>query len=174
VGAHPTGEDRTCAARCMGRRYGARLAVVAADGAEISLRIRKQGLGDCDDEENCVLFGMENTFPGPLVEKINSMEVDGITAEFVEVGGVAMAKPSGYAVIVDRISHDVPFYRSFLKNAVLTGTQVINNPFWWSADDKFFNYALAEKIGVAAPRTVLIPHKYYPPMTTEKSFRNLQ
>ena len=50
-----------------------------------------------------------------------------------------------YAVIVDRISHDVPFYRSYLKNAVLTGTQVINNPFWWSADDKFFNYALAEK-----------------------------
>ena len=121
-----------------------------------------------------VLFGMENTFPGALVEKINSMEVDGITAEFVEVGGVEMAKPCGYAVIVDRISHDVPFYRSFLKNAVLTGTQVINNPFWWSADDKFFNYALAEKIGVAAPRTVLIPHKYYPPMTTEKSFRNLQ
>ena len=121
-----------------------------------------------------VLFGMENTFPGALVEKINSMELDGITAEFVHVGGVEMAKPCPYAVIVDRISHDVPFYRSYLKNAVLTGTQVINNPFWWSADDKFFNYALAEKIGVAAPRTVLLPHKFYPPMTDAKSFRNLE
>ena len=106
-----------------------------------------------------VLFGMENTFPGALVDKINAMEIAGIQAEFVHVGGVSMAEPSGYAVIVDRISHDIPFYRSFLKNAVLTGTQVINNPFWWSADDKFFNYALATKLGVAIPNTVLLPHK---------------
>ena len=88
-----------------------------------------------------VLFGMENTFPGALVERINSMAIDGISAEFVQVGGVVMAEPCPYAVIVDRISHDMPFYRAYLKNAVLTGTQVINNPFWWSADDKFFNYA---------------------------------
>jgi glutathione synthase/RimK-type ligase-like ATP-grasp enzyme len=121
-----------------------------------------------------VLFGQENTFPGALVAKINSMEIDGISAEFVEVGGVEMAKPCPYAVIVDRISHDVPFYRSYLKNAALTGTVVINNPFWWSADDKFFNYALAEKLGVAVPRTVLLPSKMYPPMTNTASFRNLE
>jgi hypothetical protein len=121
-----------------------------------------------------VLFGMENTFPGALVERINSMELDGIRAEFVEVGGVVMAEPCPYAVIVDRISHDMPFYRAYLKNAVLTGTQVINNPFWWSADDKFFNYALAEKLGVAVPRTVLLPHKEFPPDIGIKSVRNLQ
>ncbi|MGI4828321.1 MAG: ATP-grasp domain-containing protein [Janthinobacterium lividum] len=121
-----------------------------------------------------VLFGMENTFPGALVERINALEIDGIRAEFVQVGGVVMAEPCPYAVIVDRISHDVPFYRSYLKNAVLTGTQVINNPFWWSADDKFFNYALASKIGVAAPRTVLLPHKLYPPQINQQSLRNLQ
>lgn len=121
-----------------------------------------------------VLFGMENTFPSALVDKINSMEIDGIRAEFVELGGVRMAESSGYSVIVDRISHDVPFYRAYLKNAVLTGTQVINNPFWWSADDKFFNYALASKLGVAVPRTVLLPHKQYPPQTTSRSLRNLE
>jgi hypothetical protein len=121
-----------------------------------------------------VLFGMENTFPGALVDKINSMELEGIRAEFVHVGGVQMAAPSGYAVIVDRISHDVPFYRSYLKNAMLTGTQVINNPFWWSADDKFFNYALATKLGVAVPRTVLLPHKCFPPQINARSLRNLQ
>jgi len=121
-----------------------------------------------------VLFGMENTFPGALVDRINAMEIDGIQAEFVHVGGVRMAEPSGYAVIVDRISHDMPFYRSFLKNAVLTGTQVINNPFWWSADDKFFNFALATKQGVAIPKTVLLPHKKFPPQITERSLRNLQ
>ncbi len=121
-----------------------------------------------------VLFGMENTFPGALVDKINSMEIEGIQAEFVHVGGVRMAKPSGYAVIVDRISHDMPFYRAYLKNAALTGTQIINNPFWWSADDKFFNYALASKLGVAVPRTVLLPHKQFPPEITVRSVRNLE
>ena len=121
-----------------------------------------------------VLFGMENTFPGALVERINSYGLDGISAEFVKVGAVEMNKPSGYAVIVDRISHDMPFYRAFLKNAALTGTKVINNPFWWSADDKFFNYALADKLGVAVPKTVILPHKMFPPDINEQSVRNLE
>jgi hypothetical protein len=121
-----------------------------------------------------VLFGMENTFPGALVERINSMQIDGLSAEFVRLGGVEMAAPSGYTVIVDRISHDMPFYRAFLKNAVLTGTQVINNPFWWSADDKFFNYSLASRLGVAVPRTVLLPHKNFPPQINIQSLRNLE
>ena len=121
-----------------------------------------------------ILFGMENSFPGALVDRINTMKVQGIEAEFVQLGGVEMAQPCPYAVIVDRISHDIPFYRSYLKNAVLTGSEVINNPFWWSADDKFFNYALAEKLGVAVPRTVLLPHKLYPPDTNQQSMRNLE
>jgi hypothetical protein len=108
------------------------------------------------------------------VERIHSLGVEGVEAEFVQVGGVEMAKPCPYAVIVDRISHDMPFYRAYLKNAVLTGTQVINNPFWWSADDKFFNYALAEKLGVAVPKTVLLPHKFFPPDITQTSVRNLE
>jgi hypothetical protein len=121
-----------------------------------------------------VLFGMENSFPPALVERINGMNLPDVRAEFVQVGGVEMNKPCPYAVIVDRISHDMPFYRAYLKNAVLTGTQVINNPFWWSADDKFFNYALADRLGVAVPRTVLLPHKMFPPDITLTSVRNLQ
>jgi hypothetical protein len=120
-----------------------------------------------------ILFGIENTFPQAFVDKVNSMNVDGITAEFVEVGVVKEAVSCGYSVIVDRISHDVPFYRAYLKNAVLTGTHVINNPFWWSADDKFFNYALAAKLGVAVPKTVILPSKQMPPDTNDVSFRNL-
>jgi hypothetical protein len=121
-----------------------------------------------------VLFGMENTFPGALVERINSMGFDGISAEFVQIGAVQMHKPPTYSVIVDRISHDIPFYRAFLKHAVLNGTIVINNPFWWSADDKFFNYSLADKLGVAVPPTAILPHKHFPPGTTERSMRNLE
>ncbi|HZL56149.1 MAG TPA: hypothetical protein VFC21_03665 [Bryobacteraceae bacterium] len=120
-----------------------------------------------------IIYGMENTFPGALVDRINSLEIEGIEAEHIRIGAIAMAEPSGYSVIIDRISHDIPFYRAYLKNAVLGGTTVINNPFWWGADDKFFNYALASKIGVAVPRTVILPHKSNPPGTTGQSMRNL-
>ena len=124
-----------------------------------------------------VLFGMENTFPGALVERINAMAAeskDDISAEFVQVGGVQLEKPSPYAVIVDRISHDISFYRAYLKHAALHGAVIINNPFWWSADDKFFNYSLAKKLGVAVPPTVILPHKKYPEGTNERSMRNLE
>jgi hypothetical protein len=120
-----------------------------------------------------IIYGMENTFPGALVDRINSWHIEDVAAEHVHIGAVKMAEWSGYKVIVDRISHDVPFYRAYLKNAVLSGTIVINNPFWWGADDKFFNYALASKIGVAVPRTVILPHKVNPPGTTAQSMRNL-
>jgi glutathione synthase/RimK-type ligase-like ATP-grasp enzyme len=120
-----------------------------------------------------LLFGMEQTFPPALVERINRKAVDDISAEFVKVGGVKMADLSQYDVILDRISQDVPFYRSMLKNATLKGTRVVNNPFWWSADDKFFNYALASQIGVPVPKTVLLPSHSHPPGTTGESFRNL-
>lgn len=116
---------------------------------------------------------METTFPPALVDRINAWRVEDVVAEHVQVGAVKMAEWSGYRVIVDRISHDIPFYRAYLKHAVLNGTIVINNPFWWSADDKFFNYALASKLDVAVPRTVLLPHKAHPPGTTDRSMRNL-
>ena len=120
-----------------------------------------------------ILFGKENTFPPAVVERINSMKVPGVVAEFVKIGGIQMAAPSGYAVIIDRISQDIEFYRAFLKNAALSGTIVINNPFWWTADDKFFNYALASKLGVAIPPTVILPQHEHPPDTSEQSMRNL-
>jgi hypothetical protein len=120
-----------------------------------------------------IIYGMENTFPGALVDRINSLKVPNVIAEHIHIGGVKMAGPSEYRVIVDRISHDIPFYRAYLKNAVLGGAIVINNPFWWGADDKFFNYALASKIGVAVPKTVLLPHHSHPPGTTGLSMRNL-
>ncbi|MCE6987885.1 RimK family alpha-L-glutamate ligase [Dyadobacter sp. CY323] len=120
-----------------------------------------------------ILFGMENTFPNAFIERVNSKGIDGIIAEAVSIDKVVQAAPTEYAVIIDRISQDVPFYRAFLKNAALSGTAVINNPFWWSADEKFFNNALAEKIGVPVPKTVLLPSKERPENTSETSFRNL-
>ena len=121
-----------------------------------------------------ILFGKENTFPWAFIERVNEMKLEDITAEPVTVDVVQQAKPTDYAVIIDRISQDVPFYRSFLKNAALGGTAVINNPFWFSADEKFFNNALAEKVGVPVPKTVLLPSHERPDDTDENSFRNLK
>ncbi len=120
-----------------------------------------------------ILFGQERSFPMAFIERINSKGVKDVIAEPVRIDKVMQGEPSGYHVIVDRISQDVPFYRAFLKNAALCGTAVINNPFWWSADEKFFNNCLATKIGVPVPKTVILPSRDLPADTTDQSFANL-
>jgi hypothetical protein len=120
-----------------------------------------------------ILFGMEDTFPQAFIERVNSKNEKDIIAEAVTIDKVMQNKPTEYAVIIDRISQDVPFYRAYLKNAALTGTAVINNPFWWSADDKFFNNCLADVLGVPLPKTVILPSAEHPTDTSSKSFRNL-
>src|SRR6185295_7075325 len=120
-----------------------------------------------------ILHGMERSFPEAFVERINKMGLKDISAEPVMVDMVQQGASDEYAVIIDRISQDVPFYRAFLKNAASTGTAVLNNPFWWSADEKFFNNALATRIGVAVPKTVLLPSHDHPPDTSANSMRNL-
>jgi len=121
-----------------------------------------------------ILFGQEDTYPSAFIDRINSKNIEGITAEPVTVDMVMQGKATEYAVIIDRISQDVPFYRAYLKNAAASGTAVINNPFWWSADEKFFNNHLALKVGVPVPKTVLLPSKERPDDTTGKSFRNMK
>lgn len=120
-----------------------------------------------------VLFGKERSFPFGVIERINGKKVEGIMAEPVHISKVEQGESSGYAVIIDRISQDVPFYRAYLKNAALCGTAVINNPFWWSADEKFFNNCLATKINVPVPKTVILPSYELPTDTTGESFSNL-
>ena len=124
-----------------------------------------------------LLCGREFSFPPAFLGKVNELgKKDGVTAEFVKLGGTKMGEPTEYRVIVDRISHEIDYYRGYLKHAVLQGTYVINNPFWWTADDKFFNYTLAAKLGIAIPKTVLLPQKGYPANVdiTSESLRNLK
>lgn len=120
-----------------------------------------------------ILFGQERSFPQALIQKINDRNIPGISAEPVRIDKVIQGEDSGYAVIIDRISQDIPFYRAFLKNAALCGTAVINNPFWWSADEKFFNNCLATKIDVPVPKTVILPSRDLPADTSDQSFSNL-
>ena|SRR5947209_6004368 len=121
-----------------------------------------------------ILVGREKTFPVALIDRINERGRGEVGAEFIKLGGVRLDEERRYDIIIDRISHEVPFYRAFLKRAALEGAYIINNPFWWSADDKFFNYSLATKLGVAIPRTVLLPQKDYIEGITSESLRNLE
>jgi hypothetical protein len=121
-----------------------------------------------------ILFGMEDTFPWAFIDKVNEMGNGEIIAEPVMIEKLEQGADSGYAVIIDRISQDVPFYRAYLKNAAVSGTYVINNPFWWSADEKFLNNALMTKLGIPLPNTVLLPSNDRPTNTTATSFRNLK
>ncbi|MGH2375057.1 MAG: ATP-grasp domain-containing protein, partial [bacterium] len=120
-----------------------------------------------------LMIGREESFPAAFIEHVNRRAVDGVTAELALVGGTRLDDPRQYAVLIDRISHEVPYYRGFLKYAALAGTAVINNPFWWSADEKFFGTALMARLGVAVPRTVLLPNKSYIEDITAGSLRNL-
>jgi glutathione synthase/RimK-type ligase-like ATP-grasp enzyme len=119
-----------------------------------------------------VLRGRENSFPDAFIAKVNSLG-RGVTAEYVQLGGTKLNEPVPYRVVLDRMSHEVPYYAVYLKMAALQGTYVINNTFWRSADDKFFGYCAAEKLGIHEPKTVVLPNKSYVDDVTTESLRNL-
>ena len=121
-----------------------------------------------------LIVGREWSFPPAFIEEVNRRN-EGVTAEFVELGAPYMDEPCPYAVIVDRISHEVPFYRTYLKQAAVQGCTVVNNPFMWTADDKFFGAALATKLGIAHPKTMVLPNReYIPGIVHDESLRNLR
>jgi hypothetical protein len=118
---------------------------------------------------------MEDTFPWALIDRINTLGLSkSVQAAPVEISFLKDDGVFQYDLILDRISHEVPFYRTLLKCAAASGVKIVNNPIWWSADDKFFDNLVAKAAGVAVPRTVLLPHKQYPPNTEAKSFRNMK
>ncbi len=134
---------------------------------------KKKAKAEKREEKIGLLVGMEWSFPPKFIEEVNRRG-KGVTAEFVTLDAVSMDAPVPWAVIIDRISHEVPFYRSYLKHAVLQGSAVINNPFMWTADDKFFGASLASALGVASPKTMALPNKaYVPGIDHQKSLRNL-
>ncbi len=120
-----------------------------------------------------LLVGRERSFPDALIAEVNRRAA-GVTAEYIKIGEVTSVAPCAYQVIVDRISHEVAFYQAYLKAATLQGAIIINNPFWRMADDKFFGTALAERLGIAVPKTLIIPSKAYPESIVSESLSNLQ
>ncbi|MBK9751619.1 MAG: hypothetical protein IPO91_33320 [Chloroflexi bacterium] len=123
-----------------------------------------------------LFVGREWSWPPAFLDEVNRRTAEtGVVAEYVRIGGTMINDPVDYRVIVDRISHEVPYYRLFLKHAALQGVKVVNDPFMWTADDKFFGAALAERVGIAQPRTVALPNKeYVPGIVHNESLRNLR
>ena len=119
-----------------------------------------------------LIVGREWSFPPAFIEEVNKRDA-GVIAEYAKLGGTRMDEPCEYAVLIDRISHEIPYYRAYLKNAMLQGAYCINNPFWWSADDKFFGASLITKMGLASPKTIVLPMKSYPEGVVSESLRNL-
>jgi hypothetical protein len=120
-----------------------------------------------------LLVGREWSWPPQFMEAVNTRS-SGVVAEYAKLGGTRDGESVPYAVIIDRISHEVPYYRSYLKHAVLQGVTVVNNPFMWTADDRFFEAGLAARLGVAHPKTVVLPNKDYGPgVVPTESLRNL-
>jgi len=120
-----------------------------------------------------LVVGREWSFPPAFIDEVNGRD-QGVTAEFATIGGTHHDEPVPYDVLIDRISHEVPTYRSYLKHAVLQGRTVINNPFMWTADDKFFGASLCAKLGLSHPKTAVLPNKdYVPGIVKSESLRNL-
>jgi hypothetical protein len=119
-----------------------------------------------------IVVGREWSFPPAFIEEVASRRA-GVEAEFVQMGGSFMDEPVPYRVVIDRMSHEIPYYRSYLKNAMLQGAWVINDPFRWAADDKYFDSSVAAKAGVAHPKTVVLPNKSVRADVSPDSFRNL-
>ena len=120
-----------------------------------------------------ILVGRELSWPPAFIDEVNSRRT-GVTADFVMLGAEPLDRLIQYDVVVDRVSHDVPFYRTWLKQAALQGVKVINNPFIWTADDKFLGANLAEANGIHSPKTMALPNKgYIPGIEPDELLRNL-
>lgn len=105
-----------------------------------------------------IISGKE-VFTSALLSELNSRP--GVKAEWISLGPQSLQETCPYNVVIDRLSHCYEFYQAYLKKAALTGTYVINNPFRFLCDDKFFNYGLAQGLGVPVPKTVLLPSREY-------------
>ena len=119
-----------------------------------------------------LIIGDEQDWPEAVLNTINQQ--DRFSAELVKLGATFMDSPVTYDLIIDRISHEIPYYRAFLKYAVSQGVYIINNPFTWSADSRFFGIALVNKLGLTSPRTAVLPNKEVEMDAKPSSFRNLR
>lgn len=125
-----------------------------------------------------LLVGRETSFPDALVAEVARIARESgrdVVCEYAAFDLPSAEDRVPYDVLLDRISHEIVCYQPWLKLAVLRGTKVVNNPFFRIADDKFFNAGLARDLGLAVPKTRLLPQKSYPADVNDASLaRNMR
>jgi len=123
-----------------------------------------------------ILRGREDLFPDDLVRAIEQKGRGAVRAELVQVGGEPAEKGLDFDLIYDRISHDYPMFHVLLKAAAAHGAYVVPNPFLSAVDDKFLGAAVASRLGIPAPRTVVLPLAGSTMLhdISERSLRNLR
>ena len=119
-----------------------------------------------------LLLGRERSFPDALAAEVGRRDPQ-VVVELARLEAPRADVRPPYDVLVDRISHEVPSYQPWLKLAALHGTRVVNDPFWRTVDDKFLDAGLAGALGVAVPRTALLPNKEQGEDINADSLRNL-
>lgn len=120
-----------------------------------------------------LIVGREQDWPAAFISELEKRDTK-TTAEFVKLGGTFLDDACPYLVIFDRMSHEIPYYRTYVKYAALNGSYIINNPFVWSADNRFFGTTVADRLGLKSPRTIVLPNKETRAETVPDSFRNLE
>ena len=111
-----------------------------------------------------LLCGREYSFPPAFIDRVNALGRDrGISAEMVKLTGTKMGEPPAYRVIVDRISHEVevlpgiPEARGARRARTSSTTRSGGPPTTSSSTTRS-----RSKLGVAVPKTVVLPQKSYP------------
>jgi hypothetical protein len=120
-----------------------------------------------------LVVGREWSWPPAFIDEVNGRDA-GVVAELARLDITRAGETVPYDVLIDRISHEIPFYRSYLKLAALQGVRVVNNPFMWSADDKFLGATLLTRLGIAHPRTVVLPNQSMQDGVVAADLANLQ
>ncbi len=129
-------------------------------------------MGQEENRRIGLIVGREKDWPDAFIAELEE-RAEGITAEFVKIGGTFMDDACPYPVIIDRMSQVIPYYRAYVKYASMHGSYIINDPFVWSTDSRFFGTAVANRLGLTSPRTVVLPNKDIETPVIPDSFRNL-
>lgn len=119
-----------------------------------------------------LIVGREKDWPDAFISEIEKRD-QGIGAEFIKLGGTFMDDVCPYPVIIDRMSQVIPYYRTYVKYAAMHGSYIINDPFVWSSDSRFFGTAVANRVGLKSPKTIVLPNKDIATPVVPDSFRNL-
>lgn len=116
-----------------------------------------------------ILTGREKMILERLCEIINQKNKE-IQVDLVRLEGSRFDEDIPYTLIIDRISHLVPYYNSYLKFAKQVGVYIINNPLTRDVLDLNLQNLISNELGIRFPKTVCITGDFPVP---NPSARNL-